>query len=178
MNETLQLWSVAGTWFAGFCTLAAVVFSLWLARNVNNAKLRVIIDKIDEDNSLPALDIDGCRIKVINCGSVPAHINKIGWEVGAWMRKRVVWVQDDFLRNDVPATLLPGDGKDYFVPSTFISVENGIVFPSPKKESDRLYSVRPIYVVVRVFSGKLFAGKMPNQLIKELDKIEYEKYKG
>ena len=173
----MAFWEIIIAVATSITALCAIV-SLWLAHNKNQVKLRVSIDKIGENNSLLGPNINGCWIKVINCGSVPAHINKIGWEVGAWMRKRVIWIQDDLLCNDVPATLLPGDGKDYFVPSTFISVENGIVFPSLKKESDRLYSVRPIYVVVRVFSGKLFAGKMPNQLIKELDKIEYEKYKG
>ena len=86
-----------GTWFAGFCTLAAVLVSLWLAYNRNRVKLKVRASAAFEVHSNPGLPFgmqasgrtqEIAWIRVTNIGLVPVYIAAAGFKVGRGKKKR------------------------------------------------------------------------------------------
>ena len=170
MNETLQLWSVAGTWFAGFCTLAAVVFSLWLAYNKDKIKLSVKAEKIArEENAL--FPSEGCWIRVVNKGSMPAQITKIGWQVGS--RKNMYFISDEEESGVIRQMLTAGQDKEYFLRAYELVMSGKIKNLDDNVRNSRideiLKNINPLYVVVCVAANEQpFKAKVSDNMIKEL----------
>ena len=79
-DETIQLWGVVGTWFAGIGTLAASVVALWLARRVEKIKLKAHVGlgvTFGNGSSQDCLNFN-----VTNLGERPVTIVSLGWRIG------------------------------------------------------------------------------------------------
>ena len=88
-----------GTWFAGFCTLAAVLVSLWLAYDRNRVKLKVSASAAFEMHSNPGLPFgmqasgkaqEIAWIRATNIGLVPVHIAVAGFRVGRGKKRKEI----------------------------------------------------------------------------------------
>ena len=170
MNETLQLWSVAGTWFAGFCTLAAVVFSLWLAYNKDKIKLSVKVEKIARKENASPFPFEGCWIRVVNKGSMPAQITKIGWQVGS--RKNMYFISDEEESGVIRQMLTAGQDKEYFLGAYELFMSAKI---KNLDNNEILKNINPLYVVVCVAANEQpFKAKVSDNMIKELIQMWYE----
>ena len=170
MNETLQLWSVAGTWFAGFCTLAAVVFSLWLAYNKDKIKLSVKAEKIARKENASPYPSEGCWIRVVNKGSMPAQITKIGWQVGS--RKNMYFLSDEEESGVIRQMLTAGQDKEYFLRDYELVMSGKI---KNLDDNEILNNINPLYVVVCVAANEQpFKAKVSDDMIKELIQMWYE----
>lgn len=106
---TVEIWNALGTWVAGIGTISAVITSLWLARNVNEVKLkikvssRILIDPSITDH--PKL----CYIEIVNIGNKIAKITTIGWKIERGKEKKEFYQNTNGSRGEkTPFTLDEG----------------------------------------------------------------------
>ncbi|MCL1127796.1 hypothetical protein [Shewanella surugensis] len=86
-SDSLQLWSVIGTWLASIGTVSAVVTSLWLANRQGKIHLGIVAGHRQLVTKASKTVPDLCMIKIVNKGTRPAKITGIGWECGRFKKK-------------------------------------------------------------------------------------------
>ena len=88
LDQKIQIWVAIGTWVAGLGTLAAVIVALYLARRVENVRLKahVGLRVVILGDGSPFQRHLG--IGVTNLGERPVTINTVGWAVGKRKQRR------------------------------------------------------------------------------------------
>ena len=171
MNETIEFWGLPlsvwgvlgawfaglGAWFAGISAFRAVRTSLRLARDQNKVQLRIKIMGVclENVNGGPYEDA-GCRINVLNNGTMPVHISRIGWLAGA---NKVISFDTINKDNEIPKTLNRGDCIEYFLAAIALP-------PNVNIRDDK--SAMPLYVAVQTASTDLFDEEVEFQMVEEL----------
>ena len=112
----MEIWMVAGTWFAGLATLVAVVVALYLARRGEKVRLRIFVGvrevmRGDGSPSIPYVCFD-----VTNVGERPVIITTIGWVIGKRKaRKYGIQILEGLPWKQCPAELTHGQGAQFMV---------------------------------------------------------------
>lgn len=110
-EETARLWEVLGTWFSGIGAFAAVIVSLYLARQQRVERLKITADIHQVagwiDGKLPEM----ATITVTNHSQRRVTVNHVGWQIGFFRKRYFVQTIDRDgipFTNDVPIDLEPG----------------------------------------------------------------------
>lgn len=115
-DQWLQVLNVLGTWVAGLATFAAVVVSLWLARQQGRVRLKVIAAVMFVFNRDGTKHLECIGYRVINLGDRAVTINTIGWAVGKGKAKRFAAIDtDDRLGAIPPKRLEQGESTVFMV---------------------------------------------------------------
>jgi hypothetical protein len=157
MENTLQLWSVIGTWIASIGTVSAVITSLWLANSVNKIKLkvsaghRILISPLEKNNN------SYCYINVVNTGSKPLKIINIGWQAGRFKNKQQM-VQIFGLPNsdDVPKMLTEGEEATFLVPFHLHNNEKDWLNSMANMLTEKTNNINSLKVCVLTSVGQQF----------------------
>ena len=142
-----------GTWFAGFCTLAAVSVSLWLAYDRNRVKLKVRVSAAFSIENGKAQEI--VWIRATNIGLLPAHIAVVGFEIGCAKKKKNLALVES------PQKLQPGEDASFSRP---IDVLADMFAANGYGEQD----IKHLKAVVATTVGKPSAVKAEQSLVDEL----------
>ena len=115
LDQKLQLWNVIGTWVAGVATFAAVLVSLYLARQPSKLKLKMTVGLRDlVGRGYPAQAV--LQFAITNHGDRPVTVSNIGWAVGKGKSRRyAMQLFGSTLSADLPKTLLHGQHADFVV---------------------------------------------------------------
>jgi hypothetical protein len=173
--------SSVGTWFAGLCTLAAVVVSLWLAARQPRPELNVSAEKRIFISGVPTgtpsinpSDFpDTINVTATNTGLVVAKVIGISWVVGfprilrfAFPKSRAGYQNaptPDKRSHDIPATLGPSESLDWVLP--YEDLVQGLAknIIAPRKILWRLY-LRYLRVQAYTSVGIAFPGRIGREL--------------
>lgn len=119
-DQWIQVANVAGTWLAGLATLAAVIVSLWLARDARRVRLQVQCDLFGDMRGR-AIQTRYVAFRVTNRGERPVTIIGVGWRIGGgpwpwqWRNRRYSGQDVAGGKNSVPLRLDHGDKGDFAV---------------------------------------------------------------
>ena len=115
--ETLQLWSVIGTWVASIGTVSAVIASLWLAYHHGKVKLKVAAGVRQIITSGLSETPDYCMINVVNTGIRLAKITSIYWQVGFFKNKKQMVQMFGYPESEaIPKILAEGEDAYFMLP--------------------------------------------------------------
>ncbi|MFC1650571.1 hypothetical protein ACFL2X_03275 [Candidatus Latescibacterota bacterium] len=164
-KSTWEFINTFAPWFAAIGTLAAVIVSLYLARQDRRIKLKVsaghrMLVTEGQQGKSPQYIV----ISVVNVGHREAKVTGIGWEVG--LRKKISAYQTvprDGLSSTIPVKLEDGDEANYYIPlqgelKWIESFNNDILKPHPK------FNLIFTKVVVFTSIGKVFKSKIEKGL--------------
>lgn len=88
IDQKIQVWNAIGTWVAGIGTLAAVVVSLYLARDSQRVRLGLTVG-IREVHVLGHGLLNRVIVfEVVNLCDRPVTITSVGWVVRKYWRKK------------------------------------------------------------------------------------------
>jgi hypothetical protein len=133
LDQKIQIWNAAGTWFAGFATLAAVIVALKLAQRAESVRvtIRAGIQQVVAGDGSPFED--DVAISVTNIGERPVTVNSVGWAVGKG-KKRKFCIQPLHgpYTHQYPIELAHGKSANLMVqlrivPSWFADMANGFI---------------------------------------------------
>jgi len=170
-SNTLQLWSVIGTWVASIGTVSAVITSLWLSYHQGRIKLKVVAGCRQVVTPGSSHIPDYCMIKVANTGTRPAKIVNVGWEAGRFRNKRhMVQMFGIPGFDDVPKMLPEGEEATFMVPFHLNGDdEDWIVrFPQYLSEGDSDI-LKTLKVTVHTSVGQSFKVRVEKNLIEKLE---------
>ncbi|MUK43690.1 hypothetical protein GNP61_19265 [Aliivibrio fischeri] len=169
-SESIQFWTMIGTWVASIGTVSAVITSLWFAYNQNKVKLRITVGhrKIVSVGSHDTPDY--CVIKVVNLSNKPAKIESIGWKAGYWKNK-VSFIQLFKLPgfDDLPKVLTEGEDATFAVPFNAQGNDEDWIMRFPKSvTSTSKHNLRSLKLWVHISQGQTFTVKPEKGLIEKL----------
>ena len=81
-DETMQLWTALGTWFAAVGTISATVVALWLARRAERVKLKASVGIRWVIDTPPDKPREILECQVTNLGERPVTVTETGWFFG------------------------------------------------------------------------------------------------
>ena len=88
LDQKIQVWVAVGTWLSSIGTIAAVIVALYLARRIENVRLKVEVGLMGVliGNGKPSQE--HVSIIVTNLGERPVTINTVSWAVGKGKKRR------------------------------------------------------------------------------------------
>ena len=168
--NTLELWNVIGTWIASIGTVSAVITSLWLAYHQGRVKLNVVAGHrqlvTQGSKNIP----DCCMINVVNTGTRPAKIVRVGWEAGRFKSKKYMIQMFGFPGfDDVPKTLQEGEETIFMVPFCANGDDKDWIVRFPQRLAEgNPKIINSLRAVVYTSVGQSFKVKVENGLIEKL----------
>tara|TARA_Y100001937_G_C7064294_1_gene305268 strand:- start:419 stop:979 length:561 start_codon:yes stop_codon:yes gene_type:complete len=174
--QSLEIWSVIGTWVSSIGTVGAVITSLWFSYNNQRVKLSVTAGHRKMVERGVDSHPDYCYIKVVNLGDRMVRITNLGWRAGRFFRKREFLQLFSVPESDqVPKNLEHGEEATFLIPFRLRGDDDKdwiVSFPKGinTEKVDRLSSLR---VIVTTSVGQTTMVKAEKGLI---DKLQ-ESYK-
>ena len=169
-SDSLQLWSVIGTWLASIGTVSAVVTSLWLANRQGKIHLGIVAGhrKLVTPGSKDISDL--CMIRIVNKGTRPAKITGIGWECGRFKKKiHLIQMFGTPDSDSIPKTLQEGEEGAFLIHFHQDKSDKDWIVSLPKeltKHSER--GINNLKVCVSTSVGQSFKVQAENGLKDEL----------
>ena len=112
----MEIWTVAGTWFAGLATLAATVVALYLARRSEKARLRIFVGVREVIRGDGTASKPYVCFNVTNLGERPVVITLIGWVIGKRKaRRHCIQILEGSPWHQYPASLTHGQAALFMV---------------------------------------------------------------
>lgn len=118
LDQKIQLWNAIGTWVAGIATFAAVITSLYLARQSSRVKMKAVVGlRLVIGRGAPREEV--LQFSVTNQGDRPVTISNVGWVIGKGKNQRhALQLFGSAYSASIPKTLAHGERADFLISFT------------------------------------------------------------